>query len=533
MSDTNVQRAPGPGLPGGMGLFIIAATIAVVALAAIFHSGLGYMVAEWSQEEYSHGYLIPVIAGFMVYQHRQALLEIEWRGSWSGVALVAAGLVVMVMGELSALYIIVQYSFLMTLTGLLLALTGWSAMRYLWVPLVYLVFMIPLPDFLYQGLSAQLQLISSQLGVAVIRWFNISVYLQGNVIDLGNYQLQVVEACSGLRYLFPLMSFGFLCAYLFRAPLWQKAVIFLSSIPLTVFMNSFRIGVIGVLVDNWGIEQAEGFLHDFEGWVIFMTCVGLLFLEMWILTRFRKDKPPLRDVFNLDFGEPARDGALTDRLGGLSRSFLAGVVLVVLGAIGSTFLSVRAEAIPERAQFVNFSRQFDGWKGVDAKVEQSALTTLRLEDYLSLNYLRGEGGGDEFVNVWVAYYESQRKGSSVHSPRSCIPGVGWQITNLTQRAIDGVEYAGQSLMVNRVVISKGNFTQLVYYWFDMRGRNMTNEYLLKWYLFWDSLTRNRTDGALVRVTTFVPEAGDIGEADERLTEFVKTFNPQLPEYIPR
>ena len=105
--------------------------------------------------------------------------------------------------------------------------------------------MIPLPSFLYFNLSQELQLISSMIGVAVIRLFDISVYLEGNVIDLGVYQLQVVEACSGLRYLFPLMSFGFLISYIYRGPVWQKIVIFLSTIPITVVMNSFRIGVIG------------------------------------------------------------------------------------------------------------------------------------------------------------------------------------------------------------------------------------------------------------------------------------------------
>ena len=146
----------------------------------------------------------------------------------------------------------------------------------IWAPLLFLLFMIPLPNFLYNNLSAQLQLLSSELGVAVIRLFDIGVYLEGNVIDLGTYKLQVVEACSGLRYLFPLTSLAFLMAYLFKAAAWKRIVIFLSSIPITLLINSFRIGVIGVLVEYWGPGQAEGFLHDFEGWVVFMSSLGVL-----------------------------------------------------------------------------------------------------------------------------------------------------------------------------------------------------------------------------------------------------------------
>ena len=146
-----------------------------------------------------------------------------------------------------------------------------------------LFFTIPLPKFLYNNLSSQLQLISSEIGVWFIRLFDISVYLEGNVIDLGNYKLQVVEACSGLRYLFPLMTLGFIAAYFFKGAFWKRAIIFLSSIPITVLMNSLRIGMIGVTVEYWGVAAAEGLLHDFEGWVVFMACTAVLVLEMWVL----------------------------------------------------------------------------------------------------------------------------------------------------------------------------------------------------------------------------------------------------------
>ena len=99
----------------------------------------------------------------------------------------------------------------------------------------------------------------------------VPVYLDGNVIDLGVYKLQVAEACSGLRYLFPIMSFSYVFAVLYRGPVWHKLVLLLSAVPIAVLMNSVRIGIIGVLVDRYGIGQAEGFLHFFEGWVIFLV----------------------------------------------------------------------------------------------------------------------------------------------------------------------------------------------------------------------------------------------------------------------
>ena len=106
--------------------------------------------------------------------------------------------------------------------------------------------------------------------------FQIPVYLDGNIIDLGTSKLLVAEACSGLRYLYPLLCLSFLAAYLFQAPIWQRVIVFLSAIPITIAMNGFRIGLVGILVSRWGAEQAEGLLHLFEGWVIFIACAVLL-----------------------------------------------------------------------------------------------------------------------------------------------------------------------------------------------------------------------------------------------------------------
>ena len=158
------------------------------------------------------------------------------------------------------------------LIGIVLGIGGYSLLRVAFIPIAFLLFAIPLPYFIDAVLTLRLQLVSSELGVFFIRMFGIPVYLDGNIIDMGNYKLQVVEACSGLRYLYPLLSLSFLAAYLFHAPLWQRGLVFLSSIPIAIGMNGFRIGLVGLLVDRWGTAMAEGVLHFFEGWVVFLAC---------------------------------------------------------------------------------------------------------------------------------------------------------------------------------------------------------------------------------------------------------------------
>ena len=138
----------------------------------------------------------------------------------------------------------------------------------------------------------------------------------------------------------------------------------------------------------------------------------------------------------------------------------------------------------------------------------------------------------EAVNLYIAYYDEQQAGESAHSPRACIPGGGWKIQTLEEVNLEGVLYHGRSLKVNRLLIKQGDYSQLVYYWFNQRGRNMANEYLVKWYLFWDALNQHRTDGALIRLTTFLPPGQDIELADMRLKKFAAELVKHIDDYIP-
>src|SRR5262249_48129909 len=149
-------------------------TVALIAAGVAFHVGLQQMIGVWfGREEYSHGVLIPLIAAFLVWQRRDVLERMEFNGSWLGVAAVVVGGLLHVIGNFATLYVLQQYALLVVLYGLVLALGGWPLFRLLSAPLLILVFMIPLPEFILQNFSAQLQLLSSQIGVWFIRLFGI------------------------------------------------------------------------------------------------------------------------------------------------------------------------------------------------------------------------------------------------------------------------------------------------------------------------------------------------------------------------
>ena len=396
-------------------------------------------------------------------------------------------------------------------------------MKVAFIPIAFLLFAIPLPYFIDAILTLRLQLISSELGVSIIRLFGIPVYLDGNIIDMGTYKLQVVEACSGLRYLYPLLSLSFLAAYLFHGPIWQRVLVFLSSIPIAIGMNGLRIGLVGILVNRWGNQMAEGLLHFFEGWVIFLACSVILALEMYLLAAL--SGKGLFEVFY--FPKIAADSPGAGKLRAFNANpLVAGLVLLCAGGFAVYTVSGRTELTQDRTRFVEFPQRMGQWQGRTAMLDFATEKALGFDDYLLSDYNRSDGRP---VNLYVAYYASQRKGESPHSPIVCIPGGGWAITDIKQ--IDYVNH-GESQPLNRVIIQKGDVKQLVYYWFDERGRKIANEWSAKFYLLEDAIMKNRTDGALVRVTTQVFPGETERDADARLESFMQAAVPQLSQFLP-
>jgi exosortase D (VPLPA-CTERM-specific) len=497
--------------------------IVVLLGLAEFSGALFELVKRWTaQEEYSHGFLIPLVTLWLLWARRDALFASIGRPARTGPVLMLLAMAMHIAGELSAMYILSQLAFIVALLGVMLAVGGFSLLRTTFFPIIFLAFAIPLPYFIDANLSLQLQLISSQLGVFFIRLFQIPVYLDGNIIDLGTYKLQVVDACSGLRYLFPLLSLSFLAAYQFHAPIWQRAVVLFSSIPITIAMNGLRIGLVGVTVDRWGPQMAEGVLHFFEGWVIFVTCALLLTTEIYVFARISG-----RGFFEAFYIPTVLvRPALDTHLGSIGRTPVLTCLLLVCatGLIGS-LISNRSEVIPERNRFVTFPVILGEWQGHASLLDPEVEHALALEDYILSDYRKADG---EAVNLYVAYYASQRTGESPHSPLVCIPGDGWLITRF-ERTKDG---PGSGQPFNRAIIERNGTKQIVYYWYDERGRRIASEYWSKWYLLSDAITKNRSDGALVRLITTVLPGELERDADKRLLLFMQGLLPSLTGYLP-
>jgi exosortase D (VPLPA-CTERM-specific) len=410
---------------------------------------------------------------------------------------------------------------------------GWRKLKIISFPLFTALFMFPPPSFLNNKLTLGLKLISSQIGVAMVQWYGMSAHREGNVIDLGFTQLQVADACSGLRFFFPLIIMGVLLAYFYKTGIWKGIILTISAIPLSVLMNSLRIALTGILYQYWGPKVAQDFFHGFSGWLVFMASFALLFGELWILRIATCNKTILTGENAAAIS--ARPKVTADAPGSGSSPwfafakeprFLASATILVLTLVIFQTIDFR-EKPPLRKPFSQFPAALGQWSGTRQFIGQDVVAELDLTDYVMMDYRNGSG---EPVNFYVAYYQSQRKGESIHSPETCLPGGGWNFRQAGAMTIPLPH--GNPITVKRAVMEKGGSRQLVYFWFPARGRALTNAYELKLYGFWDALTRQRTDAALVRVITPVLSGESVEKAEKRLQNMVLAAHPVLQEYIP-
>lgn len=490
-------------------------------LSLVYHPA----IAEWAgrvmgEERYSHVPLVILVTLYLIWKRRQSIAPGN-PAAWNGVILTVLASIGLLIGKLSSIWTIVQYSLVLTMIGLAWTLIG-NQIRRIAMPMLLFVFAIPLPFMIDVGLSGKMQLLSSWLGVQILHLLHIVVYLEGNVIDLGGFKLQVLEACSGLNYLFPLMTIGFIFALVYQAPFLLRTLIFLSTIPITILMNSFRIAMVGVLVNFYGITAAQGFMHYFEGWLVFMLCLITLLAEAKLFNVMRHIKSPLADSLSFQLPSHAQSSSKTYPFHQIP--VIIALLIIILTSAAAINHAQQKEIVPPRESFNTFPMTIGKWHGFSYPFINNENSILRLADYLQANYQSQH----QTINLYIGYASTQHDGFVPHSPKACIPGGGWEVLSVTNPAI--ALSSGKTIHVTRLLIDRGMDKQVVYYWFHQRGRDLGNEYSMKFALLEDAIRINRTDGAIVRLT--MPVTEDTATTDRDLRHFLRRVYPLLPRYIP-
>ena len=505
-----------------IGLFLLCAAFVLL----LYHSTLTYLVTQdWMRQDFDYCFLIPFIIGYLLWEKRQVIAAMPSIPTFAGLAPTALGLVFFLFGELGGEFFIQYLSMWLVICGLCLTALGWAKFKQVFFPLLLILAAFPPPHFIYSKLTMFMQLTSTRLGFELLNIFRIPAFRSGNVIDLGFTQLEVVSACSGLRFLIPIFLVVLLFVYYFRDRWWKRAVLLALAAPVAVILNGVRIFGLAHVARILG-SDAVGVGEDVLGWIMFGLSMVIFYWLMRLLARLgsKPEKGSTRDEAAAASAstEPRETKPLWPRLGIGMVSLLA--VFAFLQYRSLTPSNTPASNLPP------FPAQIGVWSGQKYSLDPQIIETLDLSDYAQVTYHNPAG---KSVSFYLAWYASQAKGESIHSPETCMRGGGWTFEDSQVLELSLSGSPEHQVRLNRSVLKQGDQRSLAYFWFPSRGRDLVNAWELKIFTFWDSLTRRRTDGALVRIITQVYPDETLQAAEERMQGFLGEALPVLATYLPR
>jgi exosortase D (VPLPA-CTERM-specific) len=484
----------------------------------LYNDNFPRLITQWNTDDYSYCYLVPLVFVYLLYDNRQLLKASAGDGRLFGYLALAGAALFYFVGLIGSLETFVYASMWLSIGAILLLLLGNGVLGTIAFPMLILLFAIPLPSFLTRIFSLKLRIWSSVLSVRMLHLFDITAYQEGNVIDLAVTQLQVVDACSGLRYFFPTVLLALLMGYLFTSRLWSRALLLVISPIVALVSNAFRIFVTGVLVKFISPELAHGFFHDFSGWLVYVFSIIILGAGCLLL----------RKVERSGKRTPPQEPEL--KVSGPAAVLHAVVALAVMAGFG--FFSqqyVSAQIIPEhRPLKEEFPMQFGNWRGERMFLSDDILDSLWADDYVTGDFVNDKTGNR--LHLLVSYYEMQTTRHSAHAPTSCLLGGGWVMSS--KRVLPPSPETGRPFPVSQMVLKQGKRSLLSNFWFQQRGRHIVSEWWNKAWLIWDAVTKRRTDGALVRVEMYLNPGQSVTEGQELLDGFVGELKQELHDFIP-
>jgi len=458
----------------------------------LFWTPLGTLVRDWwTNSNAAYGLLLAPIAVYLAW--RSGLAPQPRPQRVLGLAVLCAAIALRYLSGLAAELFTMHMSLLFALCGLVIYAWGWRQLVRWWLPVVLLVLSVPIPEVLLNSLSLSLQLKSSEGGAALLALRHVPVRLSGNVIDMPGQRLFVTEACSGLRSLTALLALGVLVGGLWLRRPWTRLLLVLTAVPVAMAFNSVRIFLTGFLVYYVSPALGKGVMHLSEGWVIFVLAFAALAVFAWGLRHLERPKAAPEDSPHADAVDAGPGGLpAPSRVGWLVAGLLAVGVLFTVGISTQRALPLRAglaAAIPDTV---------DGYAGAPFQYPAGEVRAAGVSTYLARMYAAPvSNGAVPRFSLYVGYYREQSRGQTIHSPKNCLPGAGWQAVSSATVLVPTV--SGRPVRVNKYIVEDGGNRALVLYWYQGRGRVESSEYRVKWDLLRDKALRGRSDEALVRI----------------------------------
>lgn len=476
----------------------------------------------WHNDDYSYGFLIPLISLYLFWDKRAVIRTLSVGSSWAVFPLLLLLVFISLFGVLGSSSTISITALPILIILFSAFIFGIRAVRKLILPLGILVFMIPVPPIIEYHFSVFLKLISSAVGGKIIELLNIPVHVSGNVIDLGTTQLQVVDACSGMRFLFPLIALGILSTYFFEKVMWKRIVCAMAAIPIGILINALRIATTGILVNFWGTSLAEGFFHDFTGGVFFIVALAFLFLVSLILRKLPPKEPPGTSRTSTEGSEFA-----SVRKSNINPAFYTSVLtLAIVGAL--TWSTGTLPPIKIKGGIQSFPLVIGAWEGRSESVDAQITEKSGAEESFYALYKQP---GIAVVTLYMGYRSSAFLDNEnfFHSPTICLPSQGWA-TEVSTHLIHDVHGLGR-LKVSKIVAENMGTRDLVYFWFQTKDKTSPDKDTNRFDLTMHAIVRNNTYDLFIRPVTRISPNEATADAEKRMDGFVRDMVPTLVKFL--
>jgi exosortase len=270
--------------------FALSLSVISILFIIFYYNTILQLVKAWSTDDnFSHGFLIPFISGYMIWHKKNELTPQTTSTNNLGLLFITLGTLVHIAGNIGAELFTMRFSMIILIWGMTLYFWGWPITRKITIPIAYLILMIPIPAIIWNQIAFPLQILASKLTTAVVQQFGIPVLREGNILHLANTSLEVVDACSGLRSMTALLGLSGAFSYITFLGILSKWILFFSAIPIAVAVNIIRLTVTALLARYVGPETAQGFLHDMSGLLVFIVAFAFLYAIFLVLSRIETD----------------------------------------------------------------------------------------------------------------------------------------------------------------------------------------------------------------------------------------------------
>ncbi|HDL19913.1 MAG TPA: EpsI family protein [Nitrospirae bacterium] len=484
----------------------------------LYGEALSALVRQWwTNDMYSYGFLIPFISLYMVWIRREDILNIRPSpGYVPGAAMLFISLSMLLAGHAGGIIVLEELSLPITIAGVVVLLFGIHSLRFLWLPIAYLLFMIPVWGVLTDFLHPPFQNFAAATGTRLLDMIGIPVYRDGIFVELPNITLKVARECSGVNYLLAVVALGIPMAYLFLRSRTRRIILLCSSVIIAIAANGLRVALIGAF-SYYGIgDNIHGPFHMLQGLFVSVIGYAALFAGVWILS----GGPSESSHTSVEDGSKSfvRPHVPTRK----SLIFLSVFIVILSILLGSYIYFYKPSPVPLKQDLRWFPYEIGNWTGTDSEPDYEVFKTLGADRILTRTYRTDAG---RRIKLYIGYYERQEQGKELVDYRTDWLYDGASPVRITAGTSKVIE-------VNRLIKPEGEINRLILFWYDLNGRVVTGKYRAKAYTTWDSLTRGRTNGAIIIVSSDIYNKAGTEEAQRYTEKFIKDILPVLPAYIP-